>query len=169
MRTGLNLRTMSWHSRDHVRVRCAPARREFFRKATEGRRPLASRLSGRRSSRACGGNIARRREFWERQMQPATPSLRAKRSNPCHTKKKAGLLRRYAPRNDEMERHADCLACQKLTTRSAVEGIKRAKFTRAASMSAGAGTRFGPSRSRIKARTVAHSRPMVLPTIRIGS
>src|SRR6202011_4501366 len=65
--------------------------------------------------------------------------------------------------------HADCLVCQKFTTRSAVEGIRRAKFTRAPSMSAGAGTRFGPNRSKIKARTVAHSRPIVLPTIKIGS
>ena len=58
---------------------------------------------------------------------------------------------------------------QKPTTRSAVEGIRRAKFTRALSISAGDTTRFGPSRSRINARTVAHSRPTDLPAIRIGS
>ena len=69
----------------------------------------------------------------------------------------------------QTDTHADWRVCQKPTTRSAVEGIRRAKFTRALSMSAGDGTRFGPSRSRISARTVAHSRPMVLPTIRIGS
>jgi hypothetical protein len=65
--------------------------------------------------------------------------------------------------------HAVWRARQKPTTRSAVEGISLAKFTRALSMSVGAGTRFGPSRNRISARTVAHSRPMVLPSIRIGS
>ena len=65
--------------------------------------------------------------------------------------------------------HADGRLFQKSTTRSAVEGIRRVKFTRAFSISAGAAIRFGPSRSRISARTVAHSRPMVLPTIRIGS
>src|SRR5471032_1926622 len=65
--------------------------------------------------------------------------------------------------------HADWRVCQKFTTRSAVEGIRRVKFNRALSMSAGAGIRLGPSRSRIKARTVAHSRPIALPTIRIGS
>src|SRR5882762_9511405 len=58
---------------------------------------------------------------------------------------------------------------QKPTTRSAVDGIRRAKFTRALSISAGDATRLGPSRSRIKARTVAHSRPTALPAIRIGS
>ncbi len=40
--------------------------------------------------------------------------------------------------------------------------------TRALSMSAGEAVRFGPSRSRISARTVAHSRSIVLPAIRIG-
>src|ERR1700729_2635809 len=65
--------------------------------------------------------------------------------------------------------YADCLVCQKPTTRSAVEGISRAKFTRALSISVGDGTRLGPSRSRINARTVAHSRPIALPTIRTGS
>src|SRR6267143_1272359 len=30
----------------------------------------------------------------------ASPSLRAQRSNPCRYRKKNGLLRRYAPRND---------------------------------------------------------------------
>ena len=39
---------------------------------------------------------------------------------------------------------------QKLTTRSAVEGIRRTKFTRRFSMSVGDGTRVGPSRSRIR-------------------
>ena len=58
---------------------------------------------------------------------------------------------------------------QKVTTRSAVDGISRAKLTRAPSMSAGEATRFGPSRSRISARTVAHSSPITLLTIRIGS
>src|SRR6188472_4582956 len=65
--------------------------------------------------------------------------------------------------------HATWRACQKDTTRSAVEGIRRAKLTRALSMSEGDGTRFWPSRSRINARTVAHSRAITLPTIRIGS
>src|SRR6266436_5527809 len=65
--------------------------------------------------------------------------------------------------------HADWRVCQKFTTRCAVEGIRRAKFTRALSMSVGDGTRCAPSRSRIRARTVAHSRPTTLPTIRIGS
>ena len=65
--------------------------------------------------------------------------------------------------------HAAWRVCQKFTTRSAVDGIRRMKFTARFSMSAGDGTRFGPSRSRIRARTVAHSRPIVLPTIRIGS
>ena len=45
---------------------------------------------------------------------------------------------------------------QKPTTRSAVEGIRRAKFTRALSISAGEVIRFGPSRSMISARKVAH-------------
>src|SRR6185437_1656490 len=72
--------------------------------------------------------------------------------------------------SDEVFRHhAGGRVRQKSTTRSAVEGIRRAKFTRAVSMSAGDGIRLGPSRSRISARTVAHSRPSALPIIRIGS
>ena len=66
-------------------------------------------------------------------------------------------------------RYADWRVCQNSTTRSAVDGIRRVKFTRALSISAGDATRLGPSRSRISARTVAHSRPSVLPRIRIGS
>src|SRR6266480_5586264 len=34
-------------------------------------------------------------------MQPASSSLRAKRSNPSSHRRKDGLLRRFAPRNDE--------------------------------------------------------------------
>ena len=56
-----------------------------------------------------------------------------------------------------------------ITTRSAVDGIRRAKFTRAFSMSAAAGTRCDPTWSRTSARTVAHSSPMNLPTMRMGS
>src|SRR4029077_4021308 len=58
---------------------------------------------------------------------------------------------------------------QKLTTRSAVEGIKRRKLVRTFSISADAGMRAGPSRSRIKARTVGHSSPIALAMIRTGS
>src|SRR5882724_4278485 len=65
--------------------------------------------------------------------------------------------------------HADWRVCQKFTTRSAVDGINRTKFTRALSMSVGDGTRLGPNRSRINARAVAHSKPDALQTIRIGS
>src|SRR5213075_1651874 len=73
-------------------------------------------------------------------------------------------------RNDDGEsRYATWRDFQKVTTRSTVDGISRAKLTRAPSMSAGDGTRLAPSRNRISARTVAHSSPMVLLTIRIGS
>src|SRR5262249_14523476 len=65
--------------------------------------------------------------------------------------------------------HATQRVFQKATTRSAVEGISLVKFARAVSLSDGAGTRFGPGRIRISARTVAHSRPTHLLTIRIGS
>ena len=51
----------------------------------------------------------------------------------------------------------------------AVDGISRTKFNRAFSISVGDATRLGPNRSRIRARTVTHSRPIVLPRIRIGS
>src|SRR5262249_4738073 len=75
-------------------------------------------------------------------------------------------LRSHARRGDDGERHIVWRVFQNPTTRSAVEGISLAKFTRALSMSDGAATRLGPSRSRISARTVAHSSPMVLPMIR---
>src|SRR5579863_292901 len=65
--------------------------------------------------------------------------------------------------------HADCRTRQKFTTRSAVEGIRRMKFDRTFSISIGDGVRAGPSRSRIKARTVAHLSPIALPRIRKGS
>ena len=53
--------------------------------------------------------------------------------------------------------------------REVLDGISRAKFTRALSMSSAATMRFAPRRISTSARTVAHSRPSVLAIIRIGS
>ena len=94
-----------------------------------------------------------------------SPSLRGakRRSNPFHGLLRHGLLRFIVAGGPTYR------VFQKSTTRCAVDGIRREKFTRATSRSAGDGARFGPDLSRISARTVAHSRPMVLPAIRIGS
>src|SRR4051812_1058251 len=70
-----------------------------------------------------------------------------------------GSRRRFAAPHHE-EHYTVGRVFQKPTTRSAVAGISRAKFTRALSISADDAVRFGPSRSRIRARTVAHSRPI---------
>ena len=61
-----------------------------------------------------------------------------------------------AAETEAIRTHADCRVCQKPTTRSAVDGIRRAKFTRALSISAGAAH---PARAQPQQDQRAHRRP----------